>query len=49
MEFTEKHMVCIKMPQGENGIGLIFKTPEDEDGAWEKDWGLFYLDPWQNP
>lgn len=48
-EFTEKHMVCIQMEEDCNGIGLIFKTPDDEDGAWESDWELFYLDPCQNP
>lgn len=47
MEFTEKHMVCIKS-EPYYGLGLIFKTPEDEDGAWLEDWDLFYLDPCQD-
>ncbi len=51
MEFTEKSIVCIKSEEilGQDyALGLVFKTPEDEQGASLEDWELFYLDPWQN-
>ncbi len=42
VEFTEKHLVCIKNPDSPYGSGLIFKTPDDEEGAYDEDWELFY-------
>jgi hypothetical protein len=46
-QFSEKHMVCVKMEGDYHSVGLIFKTPDDEYGACPEDWDDFYIDPCQ--
>lgn len=48
MQFLEKHIICVKTDYP-YGVGLIFKTPEDDCGSSLREWSLFYLDPDQNP
>lgn len=44
-KYTETHLVCVKNdPAYPEQLGLIFKTPEDEEGANIEDWECFYLD-----
>lgn len=40
-EYVEKILVLIKNPENPEKIGAIFKTVDDEYGAFQEDWDNF--------
>jgi hypothetical protein len=40
IEFAEKHLVLVASPVPEH-LGLMFKSVDDDFGAWQSDWDLF--------
>lgn len=43
-ETYDKCLVLVEAPpEDAKALGLIFKTPDDEQGCYEDDWNLFYM------